>query len=61
MKSYYEYTKNKKVKLCRSNIDGQAYFPYTYNKKEEYWENRTCELSRQRIKQLENEGNLMWM
>ena len=61
MKNCYEYTENKKVKFYRSSIDGLAYFPYTYNKKESCWENRTCELSRQRINQLEHEGKIMWM
>lgn len=61
MKSCYEYTENKKVKFYRSSIDEQIYFPYTFSKKENCWVNRTCELSRQRINQLENEGKVTWM
>ena len=61
MKDYYEYTENKKVKFYRSKIDGQIRFPYTFSKKENCWVNRTCELSRQRINQLENEKKITWM
>lgn len=61
MRAGYEYNENKKVKFYRSSIDNQIYFPYTYNKKQNCWENRTCQLSRQRINQLENEGKIMWM
>ena len=61
MKNCYEYTENKKVKFYRSSIDGQIRFPYTFSKKEDCWVNRTCELSRQRINQLENENKIMWM
>lgn len=60
MKSCYEYTENKKIKYYRSSIEEEIYFPYTYNKKKGCWVNRTCELSRQRINQLEHEGKIMW-
>lgn len=61
MKNGYEYTENKKIKFYRSKIDGEISFPYTFDKKENRWINRTCELSRQRINQLERENKIMWM
>jgi hypothetical protein len=63
MKSHYEYTENKKVKCYHSDIDGSIYYPYTYDKKLGCWTNRSGELSRQRINQLENEdeNKIMWM
>lgn len=57
----YEYTENKKVKWYKSPIDNSKRFPYTYNKKTECWDNRTCQLTRQRIHQLEKENKLIWM
>lgn len=57
----YEYTENKKVKWYVSPIDNSIRFPYTYNKKMKRWDNRTCQLSRQRINQLEKENKIMWM
>lgn len=63
MKNKYEYTENKKVKCYHSSIHGSIYYPHTYDKKLRCWTNRSGELSRQRINQLENEnGNkIMWM
>lgn len=60
MKTYYEYTENKKVKCFNPPIGGFPLYPYTYNKKTKLWENRSEQLSRQRINQLENENKLMW-
>ena len=57
----YEYTENKKVKWYKSPVDNSRRFPYTYNKKTKCWDNRTCQLSRQRIHQLEKENKIMWM
>lgn len=57
----YEYTENKKVKWYVSPIDKNIRFPYTYNKKTKCWDNRTCQLTRQRIHQLEKENKIMWM
>lgn len=57
----YEYTENKKVKWYKSPIDNSIRFPYTYNKKTKCWDNRTCQLTRQRIYQLEKENKIMWM
>lgn len=57
----YEYTENKKVKWFRSPIDNSVRMPYTYDNKTKRWENRTCQLSRQRIYQLEKENKIMWM
>lgn len=60
MKTYYEYNENKKVKWYYSSTDNSRKFPYTYNKKTRCWDNRSGQLSRQRINQLENENKLMW-
>ena len=57
----YEYTENKKVKWYRSTIDNSIRRPYTYNKKMKCWDNRSCQLSRQRIYQLEKENKIMWV
>lgn len=57
----YEYTENKKVKWYRSPIDNSRKFPYTYNEKMRHWTNRSEQLSRQRIWQLEKENKIMWM
>lgn len=56
----YEYNENKKIKCYKSPIDGSRKFPYTYNKKTKCWDNRSGQLSRQRINQLENENKIMW-
>lgn len=56
----YEYTENKKVKWYRSPIDSSIRIPYTYDKKTKCWVNRSGQLSRQRINQLENENRLIW-
>lgn len=60
MKAYYEYNENKKVKCFNSRVSGFSLHPYTYNKKTRCWENRSGQLSRQRINQLENENKLIW-
>lgn len=57
----YEYTKNKKIKCYISHIDSKKRLPYTYNEKTKCWDNRTCQLSRQRINQLEHEGKVKWL
>lgn len=56
----YEYNENKKVKYYWSSIDNRKKFPYTYNKKTQCWDNRSGQLSRQRINQLENESKILW-
>lgn len=56
----YEYNKNKKVKWYISPIDSSIKVPYTYNKKTKCWVNRSEQLSRQRIWQLERENKIMW-
>ena len=57
----YEYTKNKKIKWYKTRIDKNKKYPYTYNKKTKCWDNRSGQLSRQRINQLEHENKLIWM
>lgn len=56
----YKYTENKKVKWYISPIDNSRKFPYTYNKKAKCWDNRSGQLTRQRINQLEHENKIMW-
>lgn len=56
----YEYTENKKVKWYKSPIDDSRIFPYTYDKKCNCWINRSGQLSRQRINQLENKSKILW-
>lgn len=60
MRKDYEYTENKKLKCYNPRIGKRPLYPYTYNKKTKNWENRSGQLSRQRINQLENENRLMW-
>lgn len=60
MKTYYEYNENKKVKCFNTPNREFPLYPYTYNKKTRRWENRSGQLSRQRINQLENENKLIW-
>ena len=60
MKISYEYNENKKVKFFYSAIDNKRYYPYTYDKKYNCWTNRSGQLSRQRINQLENENKILW-
>lgn len=60
MRRDYEYTENKKLKCYNPRIGRHPLYPYTYNKKTRRWENRSGQLSRQRINQLENENKLMW-
>lgn len=60
MKTTYEYNENKKVKFYRSAIDNRPYYPYTYDKKNNCWVNRSGQLSRQRINQLENKNKILW-
>ena len=57
----YEYNENKKVKWYKSPIDNSRKTPYTYNKKMKCWDNRSGQLSRQRINQLEKENGILWV
>ena len=60
MRCDYEYTENKKLICYNPRIGKRKLHPYTYNEKTGCWEDRSGQLSRQRINQLENENKLRW-
>lgn len=60
MRKDYEYTENKKLVCYNPRIGKRPLYPYTYDEKAKCWVNRSGQLSRQRVNQLENENRLMW-